>query len=222
MPLRRCCHVDTAHHVSAWCAQRIVVEELIKLGDTTPGGLPRYKEWLAALRAYYEKAGAKVHEANWYVDAGYIGRTIQLFKDRLSGHKNKPQLTYTILDHCQKIRKKSGGRIAMPQCFRWVRRRPLSQPPATPLSLSAGSVQLHPRLGRHDRRARGPVRPDRGPSDQRVRVLGAVRARRSSPRRVRASVCPSPRRRLPRADALLSATQRAGADVGTAGYSTAA
>ena len=222
MPLRRCCHVDTAHHVSAWCAQKVVVEELIKLGDTTPGGLPRYKEWLAALRAYYKAEGDKVHEANWFVDAGYIGRTIQLFKDRLSQHENKPQLTYTILDHCQKIRKKSGGRIAMPQCFRWVRRRPLSQPPATPLSLSAGSVQLHPRLGRHDRRARGPVRPDRGPSDQRVRVLGAVRARRSSPRRVRASVCPSPRRRLPRADALLSATQRAGADVGTAGYSTAA
>ena len=80
---------------------------------TTPGGLPRYKEWLAALRAYYKAEGDKVHEANWFVDAGYIGRTIQLFKDRLSGHKNKPQLTYTILDHCQKIRKKSGGRIVI-------------------------------------------------------------------------------------------------------------
>jgi hypothetical protein len=78
---------------AACCAQKTMVDELLKRG-TTVDGSHRYKEWLAALKAYYDAAGDKVDEADWVVDAGYIGRTIQLFKDRLYGHENKPQLTY--------------------------------------------------------------------------------------------------------------------------------
>ena len=71
-----------------------------------------------------------MHEAGWVVDAGYIGRTIQLFKDRLRGHENKPQLTYTILEHCKKILRENPKRFVMPTCLRWVRRRPLPIRPA--------------------------------------------------------------------------------------------
>jgi hypothetical protein len=105
-----------------------MVDELLKLG--TDGGPPRYTEWLEALEAVYEAAGEKRHEAGWVVDAGYIGRTIQTFTDRLKGHRNKPQLTYTIFEHCQKILRKSPGRFVMPKCLRWVRRRPLPIRPA--------------------------------------------------------------------------------------------
>ena len=113
-----------------------MVEDLLKLGDTTVGGSPRYKEWLAALKAVYEAAGDKVDEADWVVDAGYIGRTIQLFKDRLYGHKSSPQLTYTILKHCKKFLRETPNRFVMPKCLRWVRRRPLPNP-RPPLSAVA-------------------------------------------------------------------------------------
>ena len=105
-----------------------MVEELLNRG--TDGGPPRYTEWLEALKAVYDAAGQKVHEAGWVVDAGYIGRTIQTFRERLTGHRNKPQLTYTILEHCQKIVRESSKRFVMPKCLRWVRRRPLPIRPA--------------------------------------------------------------------------------------------
>jgi hypothetical protein len=196
-----------------------MVDELLERG--TDGGPPRYTGWLEALKAVYDAAGQKVHEADWVVDAGYIGRTIQLFKDRLRGHENKPQLTYTILEHCKKILRENPKRFVMPTCLRWVRRRPLPiRPGTTPLSPSAGSVQLHPRLGGHDRRARETVRPDRGPSCQRVRVLCAVRTH--APPTGRASVGPPPRRRMPHADALLRPLSVPGPTRGAAGCYTVA
>ena len=124
-----------------------MVDELLKRG-TTVDGSHRYKEWLAALKAYYDAAGDKVDEADWVVDAGYIGRTIQLFKDRLYGHENKPQLTYTILEHLQKILRKSRGLFVMPKCLRWVRRRPLPHPPRLSIlilrRLGAGTSSSRP------------------------------------------------------------------------------
>jgi len=194
-----------------------MVDELLERG--TDGGPPRYTEWLEALKAVYEAAGQKVHEADWVVDAGYIGRTIQLFKDRLYGHKSSPQLTYTILKHCKKILRETPNRFVMPKCLRWVRRR-RSPTPTTPLSPSAGSVQLHPRLGGHDRRARDPVRPDRGPSCQRVRVLCAVRTH--APPTGRASVGPPATPVDAACRRAASATARAGADMVAAGCDTAA
>ena len=175
---------------AACCAQKDMVDELLNRG--TDGGPPRYTEWLEALKAVYDAAGQKVHEAGWVVDAGYIGRTIQLFRERLSQHESSPQLTYTIFEHCEKILRKLPGRFVMPKCLRWVRRRPLPNPHRSyPLSPSAGSVQLHPRRGGHDRRAREAVRPDTRPSCQRVRVLCAVRTH--APPTGRASVGPPPR-----------------------------
>ena len=135
-----------------------MVEQLIKFGDRTVDGSHRYKEWLAALKAVYDAAGQKVHEAGWVVDAGYIGRTIQLFKDRLSQHENKPQLTYTILEHCKKILRENPKRFVMPTCLRWVRRRPLPNPRPP---LSAVAIR---RLGAATSSSRRPRSPSSRPS----------------------------------------------------------
>ena len=146
-----------------------------------------------ALEAVLLAAGAAARVEGWVVDADYIGRTIQLLKDRLSQHRNKPQLTYTILWHCRLYLKTYPGAFALPECLRWVRRRPLPRPPAHTAVAMRRPVQLRARRGRQDRDARAPVRPDRGPSDERVRVLGNVRTNLSSPAHPPAPHCrPTP------------------------------
>jgi hypothetical protein len=132
-PQCRCALPSTAHYARrrlAWRAQLLVVLALLALGDQTPGlgGSHRYREWLLALEAVLLAAGAAARVEGWVVDADYIGRTIQLFKDRLSQHRNKPQLTYTILWHCRLYLKTHPGAFALPECLRWVRRRPLPRP----------------------------------------------------------------------------------------------
>jgi hypothetical protein len=131
-----------------------MVDELLERG--TDGGPPRYTGWLEALKAVYDAAGQKVHEADWVVDAGYIGRTIQLFKDRLRGHEDKPQLTYTILEHCKKILRDNPKRFVMPTCLRWVRRRPLPNPHHTAVAIR--------RLGAATSWSRRPRSPSSRPS----------------------------------------------------------
>ena len=198
-PIRRCALPSTAHYARrrlAWRAQLLVVLALLALGDQTPGmgGSHRYREWLLALEAVRLAAGATVNVVGWVVDADYLGRTIQLFKDRVRQHRNKPQLTYTIIWHCRLYLQTNPEAFALPECLRWVRRRPLPRPPAHTAVAMRRPVQLRARRGQQDQDARAPVRPDRRPSDERVRVLGNVRPHpRPSPAHPSAPHCrPTP------------------------------
>ena len=156
-----------------------------------------------ALNAVRLAAGAAARVEGWVVDADYLGRTIQLFWKRVNQHLNKPQLTYTILWHCRRYLRTHPGAFALPECLRWVRRRPLPRPPAHTAVAMRRPVQLRARRGQQDQDARAPLRPDRRPSDERVRVLGNVRPHRPLPS---ASVCPARRPTpvgAPRAHSLL-------------------
>ena len=189
-PARYPCTAHYARRRLAWRAQLLVVLALLDFGDQTPGtgGSHRYREWLLALNAVRLAAGAAALVEGWVVDADYLGRTIQLFWKRVNQHLNKPQLTYTILWHCRRYLKTHPGAFALPECLRYVRRRPLPRPPAHTAVAMRRPVQLRARRGQQDQDARAPVRPDRRPSDERVRVLGNVRPHRPLPS---ASVCPA-------------------------------
>jgi hypothetical protein len=78
---------------------------------------------------------------------GALMRTIQLFKERVRQHLNKPQLTYTIIWHCRRYLRTQSGAFALPECLRWVRRRPLPRPPAHTAVAMRRPVQLRARRG---------------------------------------------------------------------------
>ena len=104
-------------------AQLAVISALLVLGDRTRGGCHRYVEWLTALLAVVTLAGEAVHADGYSVSAGYIGRTIQTCYARWTQHKDKPQLTFRIIWHCQLLLREMPNLFKMPVCLRWVRRR---------------------------------------------------------------------------------------------------
>ena len=159
-------------------AQLAVICALLLLGDRTRGGCHRYVEWLTALLAVVTLAGEAVHADGYSVSAGYIGRTIQTCFKRWTQHEDKPQLTFSIIWHCQLLLREMPNLFPMPVCLRWVRRRTCHRfAPPVPLDTDRAPLwQVRARLGGDNRRARAAVRPDRGPSDQRAGGLGAVRA----------------------------------------------
>ncbi len=158
-------------------------------GDRTTGGSVRYASWLEAVALVI--AGKAL---DFVVNAGYTGRTKQLFTTREYQHEYNHQLTYRIYWHCNEIKRLSTERFDalfghlnitkaqfvehMPDIRRWVERPScrvrLSGRPGRQLAVW-GRVQVRADRARDrqgDRVARPPVR---GGSHARAGGLGLVR-----------------------------------------------
>ena len=169
-------------------AQVLILTVVMAYGDHTTGGSVRYASWLEAVALVI--AGKAL---DFVVNAGYTGRTKQLFETREYQHEYNHQLTYRIYWHCREIERlstKTFDRLFshlnithaqfvehMPDIRRWVDRPScrvrLSGRPGRQLAVWGAQVRADRAQDRQgDRGARRPVR---GGSHARAGGLGLVR-----------------------------------------------
>ena len=173
-------------------AQLLLVTILMVYGDQTAGGSVRYASWLLAVAAVIAHAGGAAQAAAFLVNAGYTGRTKQLFKTREYQHWYNDQLTFRIFWHCNKILNLPLARFdalfghlditqaqfrgMMPHIRRWVHRPSLPRVPHVYRSAAAVSgVQVRADRAQNRQGDRGARRPDRGGSHPRAGGLALVR-----------------------------------------------